>query len=512
MFVKDKFQRVEKKFGRKGVIAIFLYPLIILPMTMYALLRSLLNIVLSLLNNRWSNLTGNNEHIALNNYFYIVQHLNINRFGRYGTSPFLSASKGFSLKVWFHVMPFSLRVQARMGTVAMIFFAMLFWILGWFVYVEPSISNFFVIFLAVFSTYFFANFVDGQNYNVLAWMCLPLAFFTLFEQSYYFYAALLFFMSFCSFTAIFVMSAITAVIALYNFDFYLILAFIPAGLKVAIPVLVTLSKGGLKKVGGTIGVHDDVKYVRQDKKITLPFLLTLFFNLLFSISYFYLHGVNNFLILQLTISVLFVANSLVSRFADTQTFYILFLSVFCFSMLLNKDPDFILFCTYFLAINPLYFILGYHPLSNPVYPNARTPVNTAPVLSKIAALADLIEDKGRTLFLFENPQGKYDKLFSGGRPAAEPFYYVFQTKDLALFPDWYYVFEKNSKSDTDLIWWNNSVEQLKSGIALYQADYILTHDEIFKGKYPEFLEEIGRVKIQDAGKYYVLCKIKSMVS
>jgi len=248
-----KLEKFLDRYGYRGFVYLVFYPVLIVPLNIYALLGSLYNILRSLARYNWRFLSGNTPLTALNNYFYYVQDLNIQRFGRYGRTHLL-ADGDFSLKTWFHVMPVALRFQSSFGTVFMLFFAMLVWTGSWFFIMECSPTNFLILLIALFSTYFFANFIDGQNYNVLAWMFLPLAFSSLVKRNYLVYGLILSIMSFLSFTAVFVLVFISLALAFYWQDVYAFLSVVPAIFKVAIPVTISLKEDAVKKTGKLIGI------------------------------------------------------------------------------------------------------------------------------------------------------------------------------------------------------------------------------------------------------------------
>ncbi len=504
--MQEKIQKFMKIYGYKGLILLLLHPILVIPLTLYALIGSLINIIKALSKGDWHYLSGNTTHTAFNNYFYYIQSLNIQKFGRYGVSSLVGGGRDFSLKNWFHTMPFALRIQSHFGTVMMLFFAMIFWCISVFVIADFTWQNILIIMIAFSSTYFFANFIDRQNYNILAWMLLPLSFYTLFEHSYLLYGLIIFAMSFFSFTAIFIFGIITFVFGLYWQDFYIILAIVPATIKVAIPVLVSFKEGALKKMGGAIGVHDKVKYKRSDKKIDILFLYILALSLFFIGWYIFKFGIDQYFILQMIFLLLFIVNSIFLRFADKQTIYMIFLSVFCFS-LLNKELDLITVIIYTLSINPFYFMLGCRPATKIISPDIRNPVNTKELIEHIASIAKKMGNKKRFLFLFNNPKNQYSNIFDGYKVIIEPIAYALQKNGSTIFPDWYYCFENNKESNTDLIWWNQDADLLKESIKLFDVDYILTYQGIFKNEKIDFLEKVEEIYIKHIDKNLIFYKV-----
>ena len=95
MSVVGKLKRIEDKFGKLGILAMLVYPIFIIPVMAYTLFRSLLSIAGALVGKKWFYLTGNTVHVALNNYFYRVQDVNLQRFGRYNDSQLVAGGDGF---------------------------------------------------------------------------------------------------------------------------------------------------------------------------------------------------------------------------------------------------------------------------------------------------------------------------------------------------------------------------------------------------------------------------------
>ena len=506
MSLVAKLRRIEGRFGKVGIVSMLTYPLFIVPVMACVLLRSLASIVYALITKNWFYLTGNTLHVSLNNYFYRVQDVNLQRFGRYNESLLVAGGDGFSLKNWFHTTPVSLRIFSILGPVATLFVAMLVWTGSWFFIAEFNLTNGLVLLIAICSTYYFVNFIDSQNYNVLGWMLMPLVLHFLYSEEYLLFGALVFLGSFFSFTFTVVVSVIAFVFAVYWLDPVLLLVLMPAAIKIAIPIFVSIYSGFIKKMGGAVGIHDEVKYKRSDKKINAVFIYIASISAFFILSYFIIYGFDELMILQLVVFSLFCVNSTISRFADPQTLFILFLTVLCFSMV-GKPAEPLMLFAYIVALNPYYYVFGYTPLKNPVFPLARAPHDTGSLMSRIEALVKQVGADSRTLFLFKNPKNQYDRLFDGCRGLMEPIMYKFNQENQVIFPDWFYMYEYNKISDTDLIWWNDDEALLREGIKMFRVDYILTDEEIFSSTVPAFLEPLHVLSMDEIGKNMVLYRV-----
>ena len=128
--MKKKFKKFTDRYGNKGLMFLLLYPVVLPILMLKDTSISIYNIIINLSKYRWKYLSGNDQRNAYNNFFYYIQDYNIQRFGRYGHSSLL-AGGSFNLKNWFHVTPFSFRMQASFGTTFIMFLAMCVWVTLW---------------------------------------------------------------------------------------------------------------------------------------------------------------------------------------------------------------------------------------------------------------------------------------------------------------------------------------------------------------------------------------------
>jgi hypothetical protein len=282
---------------------------------------------------------------------------------------------------------------------------------------------------------------------------------------------------------------------------------------VSIPIVVSLRENALKKMGGAIGVHGEVKYKRYDKNISVSFLYILFLNLLFTFLYVYQYGIDEYSVLIVVAIGLYIINSLFIRFADLQTFYIIFLTVYVFIALNRMEQLNLLHLSLmFLAVNPIYLLIGTEIIKNPISPPVRTPVNTKGLVIKINECFKNVEAGNRLHLLFKNPNGNYHSIFDGMRTLLEPILFVAQKKGIKPIPDWFYLYEHNSTGDSDAIWWNRSIDKLITSIEMLDVQFIMTYDDIYNNfkSYLDKEHEVICLEISDNNLY--IFESKTIVS
>lgn len=456
------------------------YPFFIAIFNFYALIVSMKNIICVLLKGKdWKYYSGNTAHTAINNYFYYTQDLNVQKFGRFGNSKLL-AGGDYSLAKLFQLNPLSLRLMSSLGTTCMLVIAMCVWLFSvTFLTNCSSTHQISLIFVIISSSLFFANFIDLQNYNILGWMLLPFAFYSMLHHSYYAFFAASFLMSFMSFTSIFFLGFYVIVFVLWRGDIYLLVSFFPAVIRFIIPMLISIRHAGVYGMTCLLGlIKTGAKYRRSDVGVSLVgiYLLTLFGS--FSIGYFMFFGLDNYSILMFSFVFLFALNSFFSRFADTQSLFIVFLTISSMAILSAHHKHFlILEIMFYFSINPAYFLIGLKPFHKGLFsPLPRTPVSMKLCLEQITNMFREVKPGSKILMTFSNPNNEYGKIFDGFRQYIEPIEYVANKYDICVFPDWYFI-EKNNCLDSSDDFWGVSQSQIVATMSKYSAEYVIRYRE-----------------------------------
>lgn len=90
----------------------------------------------------------------------------------------------------------------------------------------------------------------------------------------------------------------------------------------------------------------------------------------------------------------------------------------------------------------------------------------------------------RILFLFDDPNGKYDNIFDGYRIILEPALFIATEQRIHLMPDWYCIFDYNYEGAET--WWGRDPETGKRQMKAWDADYVMIYT------LPDQLEETRR--------------------
>jgi len=472
--MREKFNKLINRYGYKEIFFLVFYPIFLPIFMLKDTSLSVYNILKGLLKYDWKYLSGNDQQNAYNNFFYYIQDYNVQKFGRYGKSNLL-AGGDFSLKNWFHVTPFSLRLQSSFGTTFIMFFAMCFWLLSWIVLYQDNSNLWLILGIVFFSTLFFAAFIEIQNYNILGWMLYPLFLTNLISGDYLVLSVVLFTISLSSFTAFFIAIILVLVNFFFTLDYLLLLALIPGAIKWVIPIVISMKDGALSKMLGAIGGHEKVKYSRSiHKKISMPKFYILGIQFVFVSFFIFSYGLYSLSGLLVCIVGLFIISELFVRFSDQQSFYLAYLSVSVFVLLELKNLDALVMMLYVFSIYPVYrLLLNVSVRGNGmIAPSARKPFNARETIERIKKLFDDIPKDSKLLIAYNNPQGEYGNIFNGYRIFNEPIQYAATLKNICLFPDWYMIFENNKEND-DESFWIKGEKDAKNYMVKNDINYIL---------------------------------------
>lgn len=493
--MREKLKKFINKYGWKNLCILLIYPVLLPFFTCLALTKTIKNILTELRKGNWRYLNGNNFHMAMLNYCYYIEDFNIQKFGRYGKSDLL-AGGNYDLKNWFHITPLSLRLMSSLGTAMMLFIAMFVWIFSFVLLIDSwNLFTAGIIFFSVASTLFYIIFVDIQNYNIVGWMFLPLAINSLLSQNYLTFSILTIAMSFASFTSIYVISWFVLVSSLYTMSLMPLIALIPAIIKISIPVITSMQCKSLQKMSALIGLYKATKYKRNNIRLSFANYYISILWLLFPSVYFIFYGFNEMFLFTVIPVILYVMNQRISRFADSQTFYIVFLSIAALA-LLKSEANIYLLGAFILSINPIYGLIGIKPHGRYFFnPAVRKPINSKNIEKCIEKFLDKLKPKSKVLLSFKNPNNNYNNIFDGYRNFIEPLEFVANKHDIIIFPDWWYVFE-NNRSDSPEDFWANEPESVKNALFTYNANYVIVYNNIeeFDNKWNKDFDKISLLK------------------
>lgn len=429
-----------------------------------------------LLDGRWSRTIGFRPKNALNNLYYRIQRLNIDRYGRAGRSPIVGFGD-YPLSRWFHISNLSHFAFANAGATMMLF-GTLSWALGNLVWADTAITWWVMLIVATLtlSTTSYAMAFVYQNYNVLGWLWLPIALFAV-NSEFWIIATLAWFLaSLASITVVFVAVPLMVVHTLTTGHYEAAWTLIPAVVKIGVHIRPMLADGGVANafvaLGKLIGlIPTQVRYKRTSMRFSLK-------NAYLSILYFggclllwLLHGVIPWL--PLTGVALYVVNQRFVRFADTQSVVILVVSLFVMYTL-AMPAGFMQLIILFLVANPLPYFFGLvetDGLTGRQRVVVFRPFDHTAIENECASMLEPVSAGSRILFAFDDPDGIYERIFDGYRSAIEPFLYVAALRGVHLFPDWHAVAESNN--DRDFHVWGRSMKEVSENREYWQADYVL---------------------------------------
>jgi hypothetical protein len=459
--------------GKK--ISLIFYPFFLIWQIPIAWFKSLSKSVI-LLEGRLSRYIGFSPDNAVNSLFYKTQFINLNKFGRAGTSSIIGLGN-FSLKSWFHISVIANYIYTNAGAVTTLL-GTLIWILGHCVWFEhytfaqtaPIVSVLF------FSSTAYAMAFARQNYQILGWMWFPIALFFMYQEQWIL-------SSFCWVLAGF--AGITQVF------FSVILSFLFAlKLQMLAPLLTTLPVGiiwlfylsiylfdknfytsalsTLKVVGLT---KKEVRYHRK-RQINLE---TIYFSALYSIGCFFFYLTTDHLpYLSIAFCGIFMMNQTMFRVADEQSLIILFVSIFAFEVL-QEDFSWMLIGVLWLVANPHAFFvsIGKFSESNIYSIKVNAPFDHTPLLDKFKIFFSNVPEGEKVYFAFADPQGNYFNIFDGYRIILEAPLVVTAERNIHLFPDWYAVVETNYIGAPQC--WGRSPVEVKDNLIRWNAKYAIVY-------------------------------------
>lgn len=450
-----------------------------------------------LLDGRWSRTIGFRPKNALNNFYYRIQRLNIDRYGRTGRSPLVGFGN-YPMSRWFHITNLSHFAYANAGATVMLV-GTLGWALGHLVWADTTITSWAILItatLALSSTSYAMAFVY-QNYNVLGWLWVPIALFAINSEFWIVAAFAWFLASLASITVIFVAVPLMTVYALTTGQYEAAWALVPAVVKIGFHVRPMLADGGVGDAFAALGkliglIPTQVRYKRTSMRFDLK---NTYLSLLYlggCLLLWPLHGVVPWL--PLTATGLFVVNQRLVRFADTQSVVILVASGFT-AYTLAMAPGPLQWLVLLIVANPLPYFFGIvetDGLSGRRRIAIFRPFDHTKIEKECKSMLQAIPTGNRILFVFKDPQGVYENLFDGYRSAIEPFLYVAARHGIHLFPDWHAVAESNN--DRDFHVWGRTLDEVRANREHWQADHVLYYlasDEELPGEWLEQYRIVG---------------------
>ena len=499
-FVKVK--AIISKLGFRAFVELLFHPILVPLYVIPAWGKSLLASRV-LLQGRWSRYHGFHAKNALNNLFYRTQWININRYGRLSNSPILGLGD-YSLGNWWFLSSFASYIYANAGAVTTLL-GTLFWILSHLIWLQTTDWHWVLLVTTVvfFSSTAYLMAFARQNYQILGWMLLPIAFYGLLNGQLaiaiigFFAAALM------GLTALFVSIILVFVYALQTGDFDLLLVLLPAIAVTTFNLSTVLRTGNLKSsalmIGKLIGlITVGVKYRRKSMKIGL---FTLYFLIIYAVAIFLIWvGTGDLPVLLMAVYSLFFLNQRLARFADEESLLILFVSVAAVEVLSRTGGCYAL-AGLFIAANPITFFLdgiGSKDRVSFCMPNEYEPFDTEPLLSAFRNFLD-IKPGSKVLFAFDDPNDDYGQIFDGYRVLLEAPLVVAAENSVHLFPDWYAVSQTNYANAPSF--WGRSFSEVVNNVKYWNAHYVIIYQDSGTDIEPQWLTSFRVISELDWGNW-----------
>ena len=473
--MESKLSHFIEMYGKKGIILLVLSPLLTSLITPLRFLQTLFACRV-LMNGKWSQYNAFVPYKGINYLFYWTQAINFDKYGRNGVSPTVGLGE-YKLSRWWHLTLLSTYMFWRMSNFTVI--ASLFvWLVGHFFWGAPFVNIVIIIVFIIFSSTFY-KLIEAQNYNAVGWAFYPIGLYALYSGNWWLATVIWLLISFGSITVLFFSGIVVLYTTLYLFNILPILSFIPATIKI---LLHFINLGSTERIFKSIvstfkaiGVtKSDAKYIRKTKKlINIQAIYISFVYILFSMVSIYTKGMTIFSLLIILFAILWYFNQIsILRFADVQSYYILFLSISSAELIVNFSWP--LLVVFVLVINPSPLFLGFGKKQKiNVVPRLR-PFLIINLINEVECFLSYVKPNARILFCFDDPGYDYNKIFDGYRRLLELPLYVASKNEFHLLPDWYTVLEQNDIDDIAL--WGRCVDQVKDNVDYWKPDWIILYD------------------------------------
>ena len=469
--MKKKARRFISIFGARGLFRLIVSQLTVVVTTPYRLVQFLLELRV-LINGKWGLYCGFSPVFGLLSLFYWTQALNIEKYGRGGTSPCIGFGK-FRLSKWFHLPLLSHYLYWRMSNVLVIG-SLLIYVLTFLFWIPRSETfplHITLIAALVSSTYYF-NLVN-QNYNVLGWAFFPIGVFGVLTGDWLLTSVAWLLVSMGSFTAMVFGTAISLLGMVYFKSPLLLVSALPASIKFLLVlfksenVFVELSNL-LKFLGAK---RKTAKYVRTKGLSFSNLYLVSLYTFYFCLSIYQNGIVFTNLLLLIFIFIFFFNATGILRFADSQSIII---TIFTISAILAIEHfNFFLFIAFVALANPIPLFLDFKTKCLDIVPAAR-PFFVGRILESVERFFSPVERGSKVLVVFNDPGEKYGEIFDGYRNILSAFKYIGTKKGVLVFPDWYVVAETNYQGAKE--YWGRSRVEVEKNVAEFNCDFIVLYE------------------------------------
>ena len=497
-----------KKFSELSTykkLRVFLYPIFLIIEIPAAWIK---NIYYSqrILKGNISNYIGFLPYNSICSLFYVTQFINLKREGRAGHSKYLGLGD-YSLSNWFYHSNLALKIFSKAGALSTLY-GVIFWNLSNFLWLK-EVSYIWVITLVIFffiSSTSYSMAFARQNYQILAWMWLPLALFNTFQGNFIIASILWMIIAALGITPIVLSIPSIFLIAINNNSFYPIIEIFFTSI-IFLPRLFLIFKSGelIKSILNTskwLGfLNHQTKYSRTIKGINIKNIYFLAIYLLPIICIYLTNGEISIFLICIVIQ--FILNQTKFRLADEESYYVLF-STWLLLVCINSEPSIFLLISFLIAINPLGVFLSIQHLGEPIL-NFK-PFDHTVITKPIDNLFSFIPTEERIIAAFRNPENKYENIFDGYRTIIEAPLYIAAKRKIHLFPDWYAIYETNYLGSPDF--WGIEPYEVKNNCIKWNSKYALIYQETGTKLNSKWNANFTLISEFDWGKYLSFFEIK----
>jgi len=468
-----------QNYGSIGVLRILVSPITTIFTTPYRLIQTLSHCSVVFEGKKLNEYPAFHLRKAFVALFYWTRALNLYRFGRKGSSPYLGLGDKSLSRFFFYSLP-SLYAYwiGGVGTVLLGMFGWTFTTLIWL----QDIHNywvFLIIIIAVISTTFYVNTFYHQNYNASGWVFFPLVIYGLMTHHWTILGLAILFASFASITVVFISDILVLVTVLATGSLMPLLVVLPGNIKFILNLYpLVLSNHffrDLLSVIKAVGISSkNIKYKRKGTKtFGIYQFYYLFIYLQFVICYVLLQDRTPFLFISAI--AMFMVNAILLRFADFQSMQMLMLSLS--TALVITSSNVFLLPSYWIAISPIPLLAFGFKKENflDIVPELH-PVSLKPYIQDMDDFLSDIKPGAKILMAFNDPNGVYENIFDGYRIIYELPLYVANKREIHLIPDWWAVNELNYEGAPDF--WGRDVASVVKNMEYWQTDFVIIYQGI----------------------------------
>lgn len=411
---------------------------------------------------------------ALNSLFYWTMALSLERYGRRGVSRELGTGE-FPLRRWLAHDVIPLIAYRHLGAILPLA-GMFAWWAGHALWlgVVPLWWGVAVLLLVGISTTCYSNTFVLQNYNAAGWAFFSAGLYALMTNELALLSLMWLAVSFMSPTVLLFAGASTLVVAFAERSPVLLLALLPAAVKMATHFWYLVAGENAADAVGFVarGIGMTKQGVRY-KHVLRPTVADVYL-LVLHVQFAMVAYVRSHtwpMVVLLAIALLLVNSSLM-RFADPQSIRMFLASAAAVEAFLR--PDVAVLISFWYAISPGPAFVQWdrrkrYVFDVPVY----APYSLARAHERTEEFLRPIPDGARVFVAFEDPGESHARIFDGLAPWRELVQYVAILRKIHVMPDWWTVFQLNFPGAPSL--WGRQPAEVTENVTRWNAQYALIY-------------------------------------